>query len=338
MNRIILGPSWIRLRNFSFERYTPFMNYSEKDAEYLATIIDSHLLEATSRVDMIYEQYFGNIGSVFSRHLKHWKDAPKDLVQPFLGLWNVTGGKLLKKDPVYLETGKKAEIVSVITNDLLALPALEKKILEHIRPFHESAQEEIEGLLAQVPESGRKRAEKEMERALESLDVPVEALRDVAGALILGSAAAVWGGKGFVFGNLAAGQSLMAMIWASNLGWYGSFAYALSGTSFGGWISGTLIGSLLGISGAPLWVSVAGGAGGLVAGVVLIPVVGPFCEWGVNKLKGKSALDSIIEVARHSLLGKDSNIGTDKSTVLAKTYQYGDMLNNLTTLVRSAVS
>jgi hypothetical protein len=313
------------------------MNYSDQDSEALATIIDDHLRDAESRINTIYEQHFGNAGAVFSRHIKHWKDAPKDLGQPFLGLWNVTARKLQGKPPVYFETGKRAELVSLISNELLELPELEKKICDHIRPFQESVQEEIQSLLDRVPEDRREKVERELKGALENLDVPVETLRDVAATVLMGCASAVWGTKGFVYGTVGAGQSLVTAIWAANLGWYGGFAYWVSGTTVGGWISGTWVGGLLGISGAPAWVSVAGGAGGFLAAIVLIPVMGPVCEWGVNKFKGRSTLDRAVQAARDSLIGDQSKTRVDETTVLAKTYQYGDMLNNLANMVRSVV-
>lgn len=313
------------------------MNYSDRDSEALAKTIDDHLLEAESRIDTVYEQHFGNAGAVFSRHIKHWKDTLKDLGQPFLGLWNACARKLLGKPPVYFETGKRAEIVSLISNDLLDLPALEEKVFNHIRPFQESAQDEIRSLLDQVPDDRREKVEKELKGALENLDVPVETLRDVASTVLIGCVSAVWGTKGFVYGSVGAGQALVTGIWSANLGWYGGFAYWLSGTGLGNAISGTWIGGLLGISGAPAWVSIAGGAGGVLAAIVLVPAMGPVCEWGVNKFKGRSTLKRAIRTARDSLIGNQSEGKMDQTTVLAKTYQFGDMLNNLVSMVRSAV-
>lgn len=304
------------------------MEYTDKDSQQLIAVIEAHLQEARERVDFVNARHFANFGSVFSKHLRNWRDAPADVGQPFVGAWNFVVRKPAKKAPIYLPSRKQAETRAVIINELLDLPSLEEKFRLHLLPFGEAAESEIESLLERVPQNLQTRTETDLKIALENLNVPVEAMRDLAAMFLISGAAAAWGGNKFAFGSIAAGQTLATSMWIGSLSWFGNATY---------WFSGTALGAFLGVAGVPGWVVAAGAASGVITTLILVPVIGPFCEWGVGSLKGKTVLNKTIDVARNSLLGDETVHQPDGSTIVSKAYQYVDMLKNLVDTVRAIV-
>ena len=255
----------------------------------IMALITNHFDEASGRVDEVYETYFVDTRAVIGRHWRHKRDIPSDLAAPFKHLWAITSRKLLRANKTidFPKTGKTQEMEQIISEQLLDLPGLEKKIEDYVRPYQELFERELAAVLEEVPALRREEFSKELERYVGRLNTPVEGAREAVFFLIMGVVGRVYSDKITFGSSLATGKAVASSLYVSQLSWFGSL-----------WAS---------LFGVPSWVAWAGMGGGVVVTLAIAPALTPLFEIGINRLRAKKILRNTVDTARHRLTGSGSD-------------------------------
>ncbi|MBN49027.1 MAG: hypothetical protein CMN85_05750 [Spongiibacteraceae bacterium] len=278
----------------------------------LDTLLEEHFSAVRERIPAFYEQHFGSLRRIASRHWQYRRDIPRDLATLPRFTWRALqrlGGRRINTERRY--SAKELALASVISGELLHMPALEEKLLRHLSQHPEldlSRQREVQAILARYSPAD---LEQRLQDAVARLAVDHEGSRDVIVFLALGmlgravSDKIAFGSAG-VLGATAAGslyisqQSFFAGLWAK-------------------WV------------GVPGWVSVAGGSLGIVSLLLLTPVLAPLVEFGVNRFRAERMLGNLVDQVQQQL----QHPGSDGYTLAAYTGTYIQLLPDLLNILRS---
>jgi len=289
-------------------KFEPVKSYKDDIIE----IIDIHFKNAESRVDEIYECHFADIKTVFERHWHHKKDVPYDLITPLkyaydFALKKIVPGKKLSEFP---RSGKALEIEKIISEYLLDLPGLENKINEYVKPYQDLFEQELSDILKKVPALQREEFTKGLKLEIDRLQTPIEGAREATLFLVAGVVGKVYSGA--FSGTFTAGSAVGETIYLSQLSWFGSL-----------WAH---------VFGAPAWVGWAGGFVGILITLIAAPLLTPFFEVGINRIRAKKILRSSIIAAREKLTDNQS----DAFDVAGKTAIYLQFLPDVIDVARKA--
>lgn len=275
-------------------------------------IINDHFNLAIDSVDDIYDKYFYDIKSVIDRHWRHKKDIPYDAVAPFKYAYNFVSKKVFpnRKIKTLPPSGKTQEMELIISEQLLDLPGLEKKINEYVIPYQKRFEQELSEILEKVPALQRDKFTEELKAQIDRLQTPVEGAREAALFLVVGVVGKVFSGT--FCGTISTGQAVATTIYMGQLSWFGTW-----------WAH---------IFGAPAWVGVTGGVVGILVTLVVAPLLTPFFEVGINRIRAKKILRESICCARKKLTDTDS----DAFDVAGKTAIYLQFLPDVIDAARKA--
>lgn len=262
------------------------MQIKHNHEQAINKIINDHFHQAEKRLENVYQLHFISPKAIFSRHWRHKKDIPSDLLALPRHTWNFISVKILKKDSKSIpQSGKVKEIEKIVYDELLDLKWLENKIQSYVEPYQLNFETEFTNILKNVPGLQQNKFLKELEDQLEKLTTPIEGTRETVMFLIAGIIGKVFSDK-VTFGSaIATGQAAATSIYMSQLTWVGSL-----------WA---------GIFGAPMWVTVIGASGGILIGAIVAPLLTPIFELGFNKLRAKKILKETIVSAQHKMIEQD---------------------------------
>lgn len=181
-------------------------------------IISDHFSEVEQRLDDVYRSHFGSMKTILSRHWRHKKDIPSDLMVLPRHTWNLISVKILRKQANPLpKSGKVKEIEKIVSDNLLDLKGLENKLKSYVEFYQLKFEEEFTDLLEKVPGLRRKEFAKELEEKLEKLNTPIEGTRETIMFLVAGLIGKVYSDK-VTFGSAAAtGQAIATSIYLNQL-------------------------------------------------------------------------------------------------------------------------
>lgn len=265
------------------------MKEDQKHHNAIQSIINNHFIQVEKRIDPICNSYFYNVREIFKRHWRSKKDIPHDLAAIPRHSWNFVAKKIFKKKFKSLpKSGKVKEIENIISEQLLDLSGLEKKIEDYLIPYQKEFEKSLSDIFESVPVSNRKKFAKMLESEIENLTTPIEGCRDAVMFLVAGIVGKVFSDK-IVFGSMmSTGKAIASSIYMSQLSWFGAL-----------WAN---------IFGIPAWIGIAGAMGGIAAGIIVTPLVSPLFEFGINRLRAKKILKEIVISAEEKLTdtGKDA--------------------------------
>jgi len=252
----------------------------------LHDVVRQHFAEAHQRVPDFCRKYLLSSHHVVARHWRHRRDIPGDL----LAVPRMLGQglkKLVKKDKACRETvsGKEQALLAAIETELLRIDLLAQKILELIADSDQQSQrdwQQCETLLMNPMSPGqRARIKQFLLQKTQHLSGSREGSRDLLTFLLVGTVGSQLAEK-VTFGSaVATGSSLAGSLYIAQQSWW-----------YGTWLS---------LTGVPGWVSWAGAAGGLLACVVIAPVLSPFAELAINHIRGEKFLHNLLdEIERQS--------------------------------------
>lgn len=255
-------------------------------AEYkaqLEALVHAHFQQAQARIDPVYQAHFACGRAVFKRHWQHKQDIPSDLAALPRSLWSgvrkLSGRKTEEASPRL--SGKQRALETILQQELLDLPGLEAKIQAYIQPHQAHFEQEIHQLLAQVPAQKQADFARQLGQQVERLNLSVEGAREALMFCLMGILGKSLGTSAFG-SSLAVGQAAAVGLYTSHLSWFGGL-----------WVS---------LTGVPSWVTFAGAGGGLVAGVLLAPLLAPLIEIGMNRWRARALLVQAIEDAEQGFL------------------------------------
>lgn len=249
-------------------------------------IIREHFLQAEQRVDTIYRTHFASFGATFKRHWRHKRDIPGDLlVLPRMALHG--GQQLIRGKPVNhksIESGKQAELRIVIEEQLLALPELEQKLENYCQNIIQEYQQDLE---RQTPLSDNQRQEFQnyLQYQLNRLNLPHEGIREGLLAFTIMLSGKLLGDKAILSSAASLGGTLASTVYIGQQGWLGAL--------WASWM------------GAPGWVGFIGASTGVLALLLLSPMLAPGIEWSINRLRSRRILRQTVQQAEQQLLNKD---------------------------------
>lgn len=254
---------------------------TEKDKQWLDAwqeTIEQHFDSARARVDPIYQQHFASLSAVVHRHWQHRGDVPKDLMNLPRGLWRLGTQWRQKNTPTKRDlnpTGKELALINVISSELLQIDELQKKFHQHIQSHADFKPEEYQKLDKLLSNMSAEEAREKLQVAVERLRLSHEGSRDLFIFVSLGLVSRSLADK-IAFGGAAAiGSSLATSAYLSQK----TFLGALWASWFG----------------APGWVTTLGAAGGMGAILIATPIISPFTETGINRIRAKKTLHQIID-------------------------------------------
>jgi hypothetical protein len=285
--------------------YSYYALQTQDHNKNILVIINNHFDIAEGRIDEVYIQHFSAPKAVFNRHWRHKKDIPYDLVNPFKYAYDFVSKKIIPNKKIYgfPKSGKSKEMEQIFSEQLLNLSGLEKEINAYVKPYQERFEEELSDILESVPVFQREAFSEKLKFNIDRLQTPIDGARETALFLVAGIVSKVLSGN--FGGSFAAGSAVSQAVYLSQLSWIGSL-----------WAS---------IIGTPAWVGVVGGGAGILATLVLSPVLSPLFEIGINRVRAKKILRLSVSSARDKLTGN----GNDAIDVASKTAIYLQFLPDI---------
>lgn len=274
--------------------------------------MDDHFSAAHSRVPVIYKEHFSSAKKVFSRHWRHKSDVPRDLmVLPRTTVGLV--GRLFGRKPADTVglSRKQQELAGVLSDDLLQLTELESTIFNLVQAhpdLQEGLWDELQTLLkAYTPEVAQQR----IDLALTSMSVTYEGSRDALIFLTLGIVGRSLSHK-IAFGSaLGIGASAASTLYIGHQSFLGGL--------YASWF------------GLPAWIGLSGAVAGFAVLALATPLLSPFFELGLNKVRSEKRLHKIVEQVHQNTLHK----GTDAETLAGYMGTYVQMVPDLIVALRS---
>ncbi|RYG34585.1 MAG: hypothetical protein EON93_07830 [Burkholderiales bacterium] len=284
----------------------------------LAAIVASHFSAAEGRIEQVYLKHFAPMGAVLDRHWRHKRDIPMDLATLPRDAWRVAKGLVARKGATQREeerdpklSGKQKEVVDVLGKELLDLPSLDQKLSTYVAQYQQEFDSSLHELLSELKPGQREDVQKQLLEHVERMSLPVEGARE---ALMFGLVTLIGHGIGTAgFGSaVGVGQAAAGIWYASSLPWWGAL-----------WVH---------VAGVPAWVGVAGGAGGVVAALLVAPLLAPFIELLLNRWRARTILKDAVDTARGRLEAPPS----DQVDMLGRIAVYLQILPDLLYFVGKA--
>jgi hypothetical protein len=259
----------------------------------LHDLIKNHFSEAEQRVDIVYRQHFASGRAILSRHWRHKRDIPADLMALPRSL--LTLGKRLTHRSVNKpdddRSGKQREVYDLVYHDLLDLPGLETKLEQYLRQAIGQYQQEIEQH-SELSDAQRLQFKQYVSHQIDRLQLTNEGLREGLLAFTLMISGRILGDKAILSSAASIGGTLATSGYISQQGY--------------------LTGLWLGWMGVPGWVTVAGASAGVISALLLSPVIAPGLEWGINRLRARKLLLQSVRNAEQKILKKDGLLYTSR--------------------------
>lgn len=283
--------------------------------DVLEKIIEDHFDQCEARVEEVNRKYFLNGSEILHRHWRNKKDIPSDLVLPFKMIWNFGAGKMLKRrvKPVP-RTGKSREIERVITEDLLDLGGLERRIEAYVTPHMDRFEKSLIDTVEQVPALKREQFTRELEKYLERLNLPVEGSREAVIFLVTVAIGKAFCNQFVLSGLMGTGGLVATSLYMNQLSWFGAL-----------WVNW--------YAGVPGWIGYTGAAGGTVVGIVAAPLIFPFLEMAINRFRSRKILEETVQAARTDFIRP----GKDRVNIAGKIAVYLQALPDVLHYAREAV-
>lgn len=237
-----------------------------------------HLEKARCRVPEVYARHLASPSAIRARHRRAWRDIPQDLLSLPRLLWRLflsLRGHTTQQPAL---SRKERELLGIMESELLDLEgwyrSLSQVLITADASIDASSPEKIEHMQRAV----RQYLEGEMVR----IAGPREGTRDLLVFLLVGLGSQTVSDS-VTFGSaLALGMTLATGWYLSSLSWWDSL--------WSNWL------------GVPAWVEWAGAVGGSLAAVALVPVLAPWSEWLVNRLRGPRFLEEWLTEIEAELL------------------------------------
>lgn len=286
--------------------------------ERLVALTAEHFTAAEARIEQVYQAHFAPLGTVVDRHWRNKRDIPSDLATLPKDVWQVAK-KLVSREqrkggvvePGHKLSGKQREVVDILANELLRLPDLDRKLSNYVAQYQQEFDASLHQLLSQLQPNQREQVQKQLLQHVERMSLPVEGARE---ALMFGLTALIGHGIGSAgFGSaIGVGQAAAGTWYVSSLPWWSAL-----------WVH---------VAGVPAWVGVAGGAGGVVAALLVAPLLAPFIELLLNRWRARKILKDAVDTAR----GRLEAPPTDQVDVLGRIAVYLQVLPDLLYFVGKA--
>jgi len=261
----------------------------------LNELIKTHFSDAEQRVDIVYQQHFASSRAILSRHWRHKKDIPADLMALPRSLFSF-GKKLTRQTASTTSentdrSGKQQEVYDLVYHDLLDLPGLENKLEQYLQQAVSDYQQQIEQH-SELSDTQRKQFKQYVNHQIDRLQLTNEALREGLLAFTLMISGRILGDKAILSSAASIGGTLATSGYISQQGW--------------------LTGLWLSWMGVPGWVTVAGASAGVMGALLLSPVIAPGLEWGINRLRARKLLLQPVHNAEQQILKKDGLLYTSR--------------------------
>ena len=253
-------------------------------------LIESHFTEAHGRVPQFYQTHFGSTSAVLARHWRNKKDIPRDIAHIPIkifrwGKGKITGGNHSHEN--LSQSGKDTELMNLLLHDLLAIPTLEENIQQYIAE-HTAAYDEYQMALQDSLEKfSEERVLAVIENHIQKINIPREGSREVLVFLALGIAGKAVSHQIAFGSSLGLGSALATSMYISQQSWLGAI-----------WIKFT---------GVPAWVTVTGASSGLILAMLLAPLITPFSEVLVNRLRGEKFLHQLVDEYKKQITQPNSD-------------------------------
>jgi len=286
-------------------------DYSDWNRQ-LQRLVDDHFLEVHKRVPETYRLHFHSLKQVFSRHWRHKQDIPRDLMalpRASLRLLKRALGKNGHSDAPL--GAKEQELANILATELLNIPELESKIFHHLRDHPSLVNGQWDELQMQLEKLTPEDARRRIDDALVKLAITQEGSRDAVVFLTLGIIGRglsdkIAFGSAIGVGATAAGsvylgqQSFFGALWAS---WFG----------------------------LPAWVGLSGALAGLMIVALATPMLSPFIELGLNRIRSEKHLHKIVDNVQHKIERK----GPDAETLVGYMGTYVQMIPDIIVALKS---
>lgn len=241
-------------------------------------IVDHHFQQVKKQIPEFYSQHLGSFKAILIRHWKHKTDVPKEWVHIPLKLFHWGKSRVSRKQNLQqtvFELGKDREVQQLILNDLMQMPLLEQRLrlfLLENAPLFQDYEHELE-------QSINRYSEDEVLQALrthfDKLVIPRDGSRELMVFLAMGLMGRTFCSN-ITFGSaLGMGSAVATSLYASQQGWLGSL-----------WLK---------LTGIPGWVTLSGAAMGLFVVLITTPLISPFSELLINRLRGERFLTRMVE-------------------------------------------
>lgn len=252
----------------------------------IRSIIHRHFDDAEKNIEPFRRKYLLSPKYVYGRHARNWKDVPMDFLLLPRSLAQLPARLLRRRLKPLPKSRKVRELEALISRELLDLPGLEQKLKAYVEPHKVRFENNLAEVVDSVPVFKQDEFQKELERRMEDLTIPADGVREALIFLMTGLVGKLVPGP-VIFGSaLSTGQAAATALYMAKASWFESILITLS------------------LSSVPGWVGAAGAAGGLALGLVTVPLLAPMMELGINKMRSRKVLQSIIYQARGKITGK----------------------------------
>lgn len=261
------------------------MSLSDHEQQ-LNQLLDDHFSNAKLRVDEVYAKHFSSPKAVLQRHWQNKRDVPSDLLLiPRSVIKGVFGRFNRSSDSSdgHL-SGKEKAVRDIIEHELLDLPSLERTIEQYCNQVIEQYQQSLPQL-ENMTEQQRQRIREHIDFKLQQLNMPNEGLREALLTLTVMATGKALGDKALFSSAASVGSTVASSMYLSSQSWFGAL--------WAGWF------------GLPSWVGWAGVGGGIVLVLAVSPLLSPWTELMVNKMRAKRLLHQTVNDAHQRIKQKD---------------------------------
>lgn len=289
------------------------MNEIDTTSNDIETLIDTHFDEVRERVPGFYDQHFSSFTAILGRHWRNKKDIPRDLAHIPIKLYGF-GKRVITRKPAETApepvSGKDAELMNLMIEDLLLISDLENKLQNYLAENtaeYDQYQQELDACLKQFNEE---KVMQVINEHIQKINIPREGSREILVFLALGIAGKALSHKIAFGSSLGFGAAIASSIYVSQQSWLGAL-----------WIK---------FSGIPGWVTMTGATAGIMTAFILAPLITPFSELMVNRMRGEKFLYDLVD--RYHLQINDNS--TDKLNLAGHLACYAQALPELIQALR----
>ncbi len=259
-----------------------------------------HFQMCRERVPALYAEHFASLRGVARRHLRCWLDLPHDLLSIPRMIWGwVRPGK---RKPAPLSR-KELEVLQLLRDELLDLDEWIHCLGRHTRQLGEKSTSPDHARALQQA------AENYLRQELIRISLPREGSRDLVVFVLIGVAGQTLSDS-ITFGSaLALGTALLSSWYLSTLPWWQRW--------WESWM------------GLPDWLMVGGATLGILGAIVIAPLIAPFTEWLVHRMRGPRFLAQWIDAIENQALRPKRDVVDRASPVASMAQLIPDLISLL---------
>lgn len=259
------------------------MNEKKAHKDVLESLIGAHFESARNRADQVCNDHFFSLKAVSQRHWQNRKDIPQDIAALPRAGWGLAKklagqSKLRPRVP----SGKEQALLAVITQELLQLDVLSKKLNDYLAFQVEEAGLTTDELANLFDQRNAPVVEYWLKQRIETHSVAQEGVRESLVFIATGLVGRAFSDKAVFGSSMGLGSMAATSLYLSQQGWWS--------------------GLMIQVFGVPGWVSVAGMAGGVFATLALVPVISPLVETGVNRFRAQRMLKKIVDSVEQDMM------------------------------------